>query len=51
MKYTFGKASRFPSISHVCPLTGYDLPDPKNKRAAGFGYGDKKLFKPQLKER
>lgn len=48
-KYTFGRASRFPSIQEKCPVTGYDLPTTKSPRAAGFGYGNKEIFKAQIR--
>ena len=42
LKYSFGKESRFPSVSRRAhEQIGYTLPTTKKTRAAGFGHGER----------
>jgi hypothetical protein len=41
-KYSFGKGQRFPSVmAKLNQQIGYELPSTINKRAAGFGVGNR----------
>ena len=45
-KYSFGRASRFPTIKRNCPVGSYDNSGALSHRATSLGYGNKEVFKP-----
>ena len=45
-KYSFGRASRFPTIKRNCPIGSYDNSGALSHRATSLGYGNKEAFKP-----
>ena len=50
LQYKFGTEDRFPKVNRYGPKeVGYDLPDAKMKRAAGFGIGERFQKKQNLK--
>lgn len=45
-KFSFGRASRFPTIKRNCPVGSYDNSGALSNRATSLGYGVKKAFDP-----